>query len=375
MGRPKKYINHAISVPFKRSDPEALKRQESTQAQVVWNEDTIRYGDDDALPLRIAKLVDESPATGSCLDTVIQFIQGAKFSSAALMDLVIDKNGTTLWEFHCLLSEMLGLYDGFSVNFKYDGSYKITNSYILNFESCRFVKPDDRGNISLIKYNPYWGTSEFNQDQTTCYPVFDLKNVSREIADPKTGGTKYKGQVYYYGATSPLYRFYPVPKYWKAKHWIRIDAKIQEFHSNNLDNNFLLSVIWNIIGDPSQPSKNPKYKRTVIGDDGVKRTEYTKTQGEEFTEMITDALAGSSKGGAGLGLWSENSDTATKVTQFPTNSNHDLFNALQELTTKNITIATRVPSILANISEGVSLGSNGNEMQKAVELMQSRVSS
>lgn len=89
--------------------------------------------------------------------------------------------------------------------------------------------------------------------------------------------------------------------------------------------------------------------------------------------MLSTALAGSRKGGAGLALWSQNHDTATKVAAFPTNSNHDLFTTLQDLTTKNITIATRVPSVLANISEGVNLGSTGNEMQKAVELMQSRV--
>lgn len=371
MGRPpkpKKYVN-AVSI----IGPQALQRQPATTSQVTWSEDTIRYGDDDALPYRIAKLVDESPATGSCIDTISQFIQGSRFTSATLMDLVIDKNGTTLWDFHCMLSDMLALYEGFSVNFKYNGVNQITNAYILNFESCRLKKPDDKGKIHSIKFNPYWGLNEFTDELTIEYPVFDLKNVPREISNKVTGGNNYQGQVYYYGKTSPLYRFYPVPYYWKGKSWIKIDAKIQEFHANNLDNNFLLSVIWNIIGDPNQPSENPDYQETYTDDAGVQRTRSTKTKGEEFTQMISTALAGAAKGGAGLGLWSATHDDATKVAQFPTNSNHDLFNALQDLTTKNITIATRVPGILANISEGVNLGSTGNEMQKAVEIMQSRV--
>lgn len=60
-----------------------------------------------------------------------------------------------------------------------------------------------------------------------------------------------------------------------------------------------------------------------------------------------------------------------KIEPFESSVNADLFTALQDLTTKNITIATKVPSILANISEGVSLGSAGSEIQKAIELMQS----
>lgn len=373
MGRPpkpKQYVNSVSVIPY---NPVALQRQPAVLSQVTWSEDTIRYGDDDALPYRIAKLVDESPATGSCIDTISQFIQGSRFTSATIMDLVVDKNGTTLWDFHCMLSDMLALYEGFSVNFKYDGANQITNAYILNFESCRLKKPDDNGKIHSIKYNPYWGLNEFKDELTVEYPVFDLKNVSREISNKQTGGNNYQGQVYYYGKTSPLYRFYPVPYYWKGKDWIKIDAKIQQFHANNLDNNFLLSVIWNIIGDPSQPSDDPKYQETYTDDGGVQRTRASKTKGEAFTLDISDALAGAVKGGAGLGLWSSNHDEATKVAAFPTNSNHDLFNALQDLTTKNVTIATRVPGILANISEGVNLGSTGNEMQKAVEIMQSRV--
>jgi hypothetical protein len=44
-----------------------------------------------------------------------------------------------------------------------------------------------------------------------------------------------------------------------------------------------------------------------------------------------------------------------------------------EHATKKITIATKVPGILANISEGVSLGGDGNTIRAAVKLMQQRV--
>jgi hypothetical protein len=94
--------------------------------------------------------------------------------------------------------------------------------------------------------------------------------------------------------------------------------------------------------------------------------------GEEFAENMAANFAGSKKMGGVMVQWALNSGVMPELEEFPTNADADLFLALQDITTKNITIARRVPPILANISEGVSLGSGGSEMQKAVELMQSR---
>lgn len=371
MGRKKTY---SPIEPKAVAIPQALKREIAHDSQVVWDEHTMRYGEDDALPLKIASTVDKSPATKACINTRAKFIKGAKFTSAELMKKKINKDGTTLWQFHSMLSDMLALFNGFSVNFKYNAKAKITNSYILSFESCRLLRPDDKGKIPSVRYNPYFGTSEYKVEDSIDYPVYNLETVNKEISNPQTGGFRYNGQVYYYGKQAPLHRFYPVPDYWSGEFWIKIDAGIQGFHANNLDKNFLLSIIWNAIGDPSLPSKNPKYNKKVKGEDGVIRIENPKTVGEEFNDMLTTAFAGSAKGGAGIVFWSGSENTATKAAAFPTNSNHELFTTLQNLTTKNITIATQTPGILANISEGVNLGSDGNEMRAAIELQQSRVS-
>src|SRR5207244_3647623 len=99
----------------------------------------------------------------------------------------------------------------------------------------RFVKPDDdlATNITTIKYNPYFGTLDYQKKYTKEYSLWDPENLEEQIAKK---GTKFTGQVYYYGKVKPLYRFYPVPDYWSAKKWIYIDGKIQEAHAENLDN-------------------------------------------------------------------------------------------------------------------------------------------
>lgn len=374
MGRPKKPSVPQCTV-FAPNDfvPEAvIKREPSTLAQIDNNSETVIYGEGDNLPLRIAQLVNESPATLACISTISKYIKGSGFSDKELMKLKVDKYGTTLWQLHTKLADMVSLFDGFSVNFKYNRKGNITNSFVMSFESVRLGKPDDNGFITNVKYNPFFGVpSAFKVDDTVCYPVYDRKEALNQIAKE---GDNFKGQVYYYGKTSPLYRFYPVPEYWSAKNWISIDGKIQEFHASNLQNGFFQTIIWELIGDPAAPSPNPKHQREYVDENGRKQKQSTKTVGQAFQEMMVDAFAGAKKSGGGIGLWSQNKDTATKFSAAPTNQNHDLFTALQDLTTKNITIATKTPGILANISEGVNLGSGGSEIQKAVELMQSNTS-
>jgi hypothetical protein len=350
--------------------PKNLVRQATTQAQRNFIEDTIVWGQEDAFPLKLAQAVQRSPAASACISTRSQFIKGSGFTDKTLMKQKVNETDT-LWSLHCKLSDILALFRGFAVNLKFNGVGEITKVYDMAFESIRFVKPADDLNVNIdrIKYNPYFGTKEFQKKYTKEYCLYDKEGLASQIESMRD---TFPGQVYYYGRTSPLFRFYPMPEYWSAEKWIEIDGKIQEFHAENLDNGFFQSVLMNIIGDPNQPSKNPKYVVTeTVNGQTVQRS--TKTVGEEFSEMMSEQFSGAKKAGNVMALWSLNQDQAAKVNAFPNNTNADLFTTLQDLTTKNITIATKTPSILANISEGVSLGSAGSEIQKAIELMQATV--
>lgn len=367
----KKRHDHIPSIAVFDRGPQNLRREVSTNRQKNYQDDTIIYGEDDALPLRIAQAVEDSPAASSCLETYAQFIKGAGFSNPALMDIVIDDAGTTLWQLHCSLADSLSIFWGFSANLKYNKAGKIMQVYQMSFESCRFKKPEeDTPYIDRLVYNPFFGTNEYQKKYSKEYPIWNGKpdDLAVQMAEMKKG---FPGQVYYYGRTSPLSRFYPKPKHWSARKWMYIDSKIQESHAENLDNGWFQSVLMNVIGDPNEWSKNPIYQEEYNDASGQKRTRSTKKVGEEFNEMMSAAFSGSKKMGTVMVQWAKNKDLSTDIQAFPATTNADLFLALQDLTTQNITIATRVPSILANISEGVSLGSTGSEIQKAIELMQS----
>jgi hypothetical protein len=372
VSRGKKIVKKQVApspMAFKVAQPVDLKREATTDSQKDFLENTIKYGADNAFPLKLAKAVEDSPATSACIRTISKFIKGASFSDKELMKVKVNNRGQTLWDLHTCLSKSLALFEGFAMNFKYNKGLKIDNIFDMAFESLRFVKPQDAlaTEINEIKYNPYYGTIEYNQEYTKCYNLFNPDKVKEQHA---TEGNKYPGQVYYYGTTSPLHRFYPYPTYYSAKNWIEADAKFQEFMNQELENGFFQSAILNMIGNPSDDSTHPDDQQ-VYEEDGIKKTRSIRTVGQRFNIQMSQTFSGAKKAGTVMTFWANNKDTSPQIEAFPGEIMSDRLIAQQDLTTKNITIATNVMAILANISEGVSLGSGGSEIQKAVEIMQS----
>lgn len=363
----------AISAP-----PVALEREVVHDTQVRFDEHTIRWGPDDALPLRVLQAVSASPTAISCLGKVSDYMQGAGFSDTGLMQMAVDKDGTTLWELHNNLCDYMAKLEGFAVRLTFDMQGQITNCYLMPSESCRFFRPQHQKSrkIREIKYNPYWGTEEFKQDDTECYPVWepDTKERYKEIsnADPKS----YKGEIYFYGNPRAPYKFYPVPKYWSGSNAIYTDAAIDSFVKKGLDNGFFQSLLINMIGDPTQPSKNPKYQKKVTGTDGTIRYEWdgVTTVGKEFEIAMSEGFSGYDKAFKAMVLWALNKDASAKIEAFPQSQTFSFIDPLEIRTIRKITIATEVPAILANLPQQVSsLGSDGESMAKAVELIQARV--
>ena len=355
-------------------NPTALERELATDDQVRWDEDTLRWGKFDDLPLRIMNAVNDSPTAIRCLEVYEQFLAGSGFTDEGLMSMPIDKDGTTLFDFHCKLASYITYLDSFSVNFKFDQKGRITNSYVVGVECNRFVKPLKK-DIEFIKFNPYWGTSQFTPDMTQTYPVFDISKAKEQISTALDGGKEYLGQMYFYGSVRPPYKFYSVPKYWSGEKWIYVDANIQTFHKENLDNGFFQSALINVIGDPNQFSKNPKYQEVITLTDGTtKKVENKKvTLAMEFDEQMRTIFSGAKKAGTAMVLWSQNESQAVKVSSFPVNSQFDVLRGTFEDTIKGICVATGIDPILLAI-QGGGLVNSGDSIRAVIENMQSKVS-
>lgn len=371
MGRPKPQPSGKV---YFYDEAQAIDRTQATKGQIWSKENTIIYGDNDDLPLRILDAVNNSPIATACLDKVETYIRGDGFTDEGLMTLPVDTKGTTLWALHKELCKYLAKLEGFSTRFTFSGSGKITNTFPINLESLRFVAPEnERSNeIKKIKYNPYFGTSEHKEDFTRDYHLWSPEGLKEQIKE----GHNFLGQVYYYGSLTPPFKFYPRPQYWSAQKWIYTDNNIQIFHNSNTENGFFLSSLMTMIGDPNAISKNPKYFSEVTGDDGVKRRENVRkvTVGEEFDESMSAMFSGTKAAGRAMVQWVRTPEDKPNIEPFPANTNFDVFAGTLLDTMRAITTATQVPAILANLPQQVSsLGSDGKSMQTAVKLLQDAV--
>jgi hypothetical protein len=381
MGR-KKPTSQIYAQAISYGQPEALERDIVKDQQTRFDEETILWGDlDDSLPIRILQAVNQSPTTTSCLGKVADYMQGTAFTDKGLMQMPVDADGTSLWDFHARLCDYMAKLEAFSVRFILSRDGSINQSYVIGTESCRFVKPSHTQSrkISKLKYNPYWGTSLWSNNDSKTYdlwePKADLRYDLINQAIEKGEGASYGGQVYFFGNPRAPYKFYPVPKYWSGKEWIYIDGQTQTFTKKLLDNGFFESVMIKMVGDPNQKSQNPKYQKRVTGTDGTVRMESDGTTvGQEFSEMMSKSFSGADKAGKAMVLWALNKDVVPTVEPFPTNTNFDNLTGTMNNAIRGIAIATEVQAILANLpQQSSSLGSDGESMRMAVELMQARV--
>jgi hypothetical protein len=323
------------------------------------------FDDYDNFPLKWHQSISESPSATACVSTIQDFLEGFGFSDPELEKRVVNSRGETLFQIHQKTCKDFGEFEGFAWHFIYNSYGQITDWYVLPFENVRLMKPDDNGYINKILYNPYFGTSDYQnyKRDTIFYDVFSPSEVQKQIDVLGDKRNTYKGQVLFVGTTTALSRFYPLPEAYAAIKWMGTEKGIADYHEDNINNGFLQPFMLAMIGDPNAPVNNPE----------ATSTETQQTVAEAFDEMISNNFMGAKRVGNMMVTWFANENEIPKPVAFPSNNSGDLFLSIDQQSTKKITIAFKVPAILANINEGVSLGGDGNTVRVAVKLMQQRV--
>lgn len=259
-------------------------------------------------------------------------------------------------------------FKGCYINVKYSKTAEPVEWYVLPFENCRLGIPDDRGYISHIVYNPFFGLSEEKrtEDKHYCTYTSDTKLVHEQMAKY---GRSYLGQVFYFGEYTALSRFYPRPQEATVQPWMRIEAAISTFHEENLEGGMFQSVLLRMIGDPNAPSQHPDDQ---TWNESQQQWNSTRTVGQRFNEEMQQ-FTGADRVAAFMVQWAAKTEEWPDLQPFPTNGNAEFFNALSDRATDKIALGFNVPGILANVVKGGQLGGDGNQVRVAVKLMQSRV--
>jgi hypothetical protein len=336
-----------------------VQREFAYSAQVDTSGKYIPYFDHhDGFPVELAQLVAGSPTATSCLSTLTDFIAGEGFNQGEeLENLVLNKQGLKFSRFHDICSGSMAHEWGVAAIVKFNKVGDVTEVYDIPFGYCRLGMPDGKGVISKIKYNPYFGTQYYKLQDTEEYDSWNPGQAAVQAAKPG-----WKGQIYWLGIRDRKHQFYPIPDYYSAKSWMSVEKNAGVYFEENLQNGFLQDTIMKLIGDPNDPS-------------GLKDSDDNDIPKQQaFDEEMTNNFGQGAKSRHRIiAFWGNNKEEWPELQAFPTSGNPDLFRIQDEHAIKKITIATKVPAILANISEGVSLGGDGNTIRAAVKLMQQRV--
>lgn len=337
-------------------------RQPTKSTNLVSNTYLPYFDANDNWPLKWHDAISKSPSASACVSTIQDFLEGAGFATKEVENLPVNAKGDTFFQLHQKTCKDFGEFEGFYWLLRYNSLGKITEWEVLPFENCRLGKPDDSGFISKIYYNPYFGTSDFQSIHSKGTKEYDAYNPSQVQAQIKDQKNKFKGQVYFCGTTNALSRYYPMPQANSAFKWFGIEAGVSDYHESNIKNGFLIPYILVKYGDPNAPVNNPE----------ADSNEIALTAAEELDNVISANFMGAERVGNLMVHWVSNKEEKPDVLPLPSNATGDQFLSLDQQATKKITVAFKVPAILANINEGVSLGGDGNMIRVAVKLMQQR---
>jgi hypothetical protein len=336
-----------------------VQREFAYSSQVDLQGKFMPFGPGDNFPNRLIDLVDGSPTATSCLSTVSDFVIGEGFSEGEdLENMKVNSQGMTLGQFHAIQGNSITHFWGMATLVKFSKTGVITEWWPVPFSYCRLGRPDDNGTISKIHYNPYFGTVLYKAQDTEIYDAYNPEQVTTQLAEQ---GKNFKGQIFWYGIRDRKNPFYPIPDYYSAHRWMNLEKNAAIYYDENLENGFLQSSILKMIGDPNDPS-------------GLKDGEGNDIpKGKAFSSEMDKNFSGAKRNAKIMAFWASNKEEFPEIVSFPSNANADLYRAQDEHAVKKITIATKVPGILANISEGVSLGGDGNMLRAATKVMQQRV--
>ena len=224
-----------------------VQREFAYTAQVDLQGQYMPFGTADTFPNKLSELVEGSPTATACLSTMTDFITGEGFNEGEdLENLVLNNRGLKFFRYHNIQADNLSHNWGVASLVKYNQAGRITEIYDLPFGNCRLGRPDDKGIISKIHYNPYFGTALYRAKDTEIYDAYNPAKAVVQIA----GDLKFKGQINWMGIRDNKHPFYPIPDYYSAKPWMNVEKNAGIYFDENLENGFLTPAVIKLFGDP-----------------------------------------------------------------------------------------------------------------------------
>ena len=287
--------------------------------------DFIAWGTDNQYPGYLFSLYEDCATLQSIINGTVDFVCGNDIScNLQIFEKTVNKNGDTILDIIQRISTDYLIFGGFALQVIRNAIGEITELYWVDFTKIR----SDRKN-EVFFYSEDWCKS-YGRVKYIVYPKFN------EVDSNPSSIFYYKG--------NKTRSTYPTPLYNAAITSCELEKKINEFHLNEISNNFLTSKIINF--------------NSGVPDDDLKN---------EIERNLNEKFAGSENAGRILISFNANKDSETTVTDLPMDDFADRYEALHKRSREQIFTAFRAtPNLFGLMTE--TTGFNEQEFFEAFKL-------
>jgi hypothetical protein len=304
--------------------------------KVANGKDWVMYGEGNRYPDYLLEMYQRSAKHNAIVNGKVNYITGKGWTYEA------DKVPSEMLGELNRLMENPNPYDDLNdILYKTALDFEIFNGFALE------IVWNMHGKISQIAHKNF-GNLRRNVDGTKFYYADEWK----EFGEPE-GLTEYMPfdpekrlgkQLFYYCSYAPSVRYYPIPEYLGALAYIETDARIANYHVNNLRNGFLGGFLFNFNnGVPSNEEQRE-----------IKRQLQKQLKGDDGERIVVN--------------FNDSTETGLKIEPLNANDLDKQFNILNETIQTEIFVAHRVTSpMLFGVRVSGQLGGR-SELVEAYEL-------
>ena len=304
--------------------------------KVVNGKDYVMYGENNRYPDYLLEMYQRSAKHNAIVNGKVNYITGKGFTYDATK-----VQGEQLAELNKLMDNPNPYDDLDDILYKTTLDFEIFNGFALE------IVWNLQGRISQIAHKNF-GNIRRTPEGDKFYYADDWKEFGEPEGfctyEPFNPEKRLGKQIYYYCSYAPSVRYYPVPEYLGALAYIETDARIANYHVNNLRNGFLGGFLFNFNnGVPSDEEQRD-----------IKRQLLRQMKGDDGERIVVN--------------FNDTQDTGLKIEPLNANDLDKQFNILNETIQTEIFVAHRVTSpMLFGVRTSGQLGGRG-ELIEAYEL-------
>lgn len=296
----------------------------------------VPYGDNNQLPDDLLSLIYESSTHQSIIEFKKTAVIGNGLSISRNGDKIKDLVRDLSWEeFIERTINDLVIFGGFSwqVIWNKTGT-KINGLYHQPFNQVRSGNFNEEGVVDMYYLKRDWSYGGNH---------IEIKPFNEEAA--KEDGK----QLFVYKEYSSINEFYPIPSYYSAFNYIKVEKELSKFYHNIVTNGMFPSLIMKVKSEMSDELK------------------------ADFVKNIRDHYQGGEKANKVITLFSDKDTESVEVEPIEAVSNDELFDSLNEIVTNRIINAHRIPRSLVGVEKSLGLSSNGEELRMSFEYFNNTV--